>query len=731
MAKEIILKVKTEGGEESLKNINDINNAIKKLDEESKNLDLGSEAFENSKTQIEELKKKLEELSKSQSKLDDDMSKQAEEAASKRAERMERIGNNLQKFAAGLTDAFAGAFIALGAGEEDAKKFNETLQQGLGIAIGVKGGIEALVAAVELAGPAFEAFNAIMAANPIGVVVAAVAALAAGIYLLVKALNAEEKESEKLTKQLERQKNAAELLKAANANEVSILEAKLGLMKAKGASDEKILKAEKELYEVKRKGLQQELLQLELSTNITKARLQESLAEQSLTEAYYRKAAATAKALGQDKEANLLEMMANKVRLDDSKEITDQLQKDLTAVADLKTKLSVLDIQHETFVADVKTKNNEKAADKEKERIKELQKLRDEQLKLEAQELQEQLDNYNKYLDEQKALLQKQREEELDDDDNFYANKHSKAIKAAQNALIGDEDNLAKQRKLLDEQRQEEIRIAQQTGEDIAAINRKYAEADEKLVEESFKKKVATVNQYTQAVGTALNSVIGVFQAYAELQKQEQEQEAKERQEALDIRLQSLNETRDAELAKEGLTNEQKTAINQKYAQQEYELKLSEYNRNTDIKKKAFEQDKKLKIAQTVIATITGAVAAFTGSLQSIPAPYGLIVGALSAAAVTAMGAIQVAQISKQKFDAGTPPAAPKIAPQSSNVGDSSAGSGAQNAPKLYSIGQGDENTGVGGSGKREAQPIKAYVVSQEVTSSQNMNSVIERRASF
>jgi len=196
MAQEVIINVKTTGGEESLKSINDLKSAISKLEEESNNMDLGSEAFEDAKNNIDELKKKLEGLSKSQRKVDEEIGKSAEEAASKRAERMEKVGNNLQKFAAGLADAFAGAFIAMGAGEEDAKRMNETLQQGVGIAIGAKGAIEALVAGVELAGPAFEALNAIMAANPIGTVVVAVAALAAGIYLLVKAFEAEEKSSD-------------------------------------------------------------------------------------------------------------------------------------------------------------------------------------------------------------------------------------------------------------------------------------------------------------------------------------------------------------------------------------------------------------------------------------------------------------------------------------------------------------------------------------------------------
>lgn len=733
---EIVIKVTTEGGEKSLKNINDLKSAITQLETESANLDLGSEAFENSKKQIDDLKKKYQELAKSQQQLDAETADKANKAVEQHAQRAEKIGNNVQKFAAGLTDAFAGAFIALGASEKDAAKLNATLQQGVGIALGVKGGIEAIVAGVELAGPAFEAFNAIIAANPIGAVVLAIAALTAGIYLLSKALNSEEKESEKLTKQLEKQKAAADLLKAANANGTTILEAKIGLMKAQGASSAEILKAENDLYEAKRKGLEQDLVQLKLAANVTKAKLVEVLANESLTESYFKTAAALARSLGQEKEARIYEFAAKQEKLNNSKEVRDQLQKDLTAVAELKTELTVLDLQHKTAIAtaDAKDASDAKKRREDLKKIREdLKKERDQQLKDDAERLKAELDLINKGIAEQHAALEAQRESEIDDNDNFYALKHSKAIKAAEDDLIGDRDNLTKKRALLEQQRQEEIRIARLKGEDIAAINKKYVEADEALVDEAFKKKLEKVNQYTQAIGSALNSVVGAFQAYQDLQKQEQDQDTKERQEALDTQLTALSDTRDKELAKEGLTNDQKIAINNKYAQQEYELKLLEYNRNTEVKKKAFEQDKKLKIAQTVISTITGAVSALTGMISAIPGPVGIVLGAVAAAAVVATGAIQIAAINKQKFDAGTPPAPPKIQAPTDNIGGDTK-AGAQQGPDLYAI-NGDTNTGQGGSGKRtsnnNSEPIRAYVVTEDISASQNKNAVIERRSSF
>lgn len=56
------------------------------------------------------------------------------------------------------------------------------------------------------------------------------------------------------------------------------------------------------------------------------------------------------------------------------------------------------------------------------------------------------------------------------------------------------------------------------------------------------------------------------------------------------------------------------------------------------------ENYKGLKIAAALIDTIQGAISAFTAA-QSIPPPYGQIVGAINAAAVTAMGMMNIAKI--------------------------------------------------------------------------------------
>ena len=66
-----------------------------------------------------------------------------------------------------------------------------------------------------------------------------------------------------------------------------------------------------------------------------------------------------------------------------------------------------------------------------------------------------------------------------------------------------------------------------------------------------------------------------------------------------------------------------------------------------------FNQTKGSKIAVATIDTIQGALAAFMG-YQELPQPYGAILGAIQAAAVTAAGMAQIAQIKATQFnDAG------------------------------------------------------------------------------
>ena len=71
---------------------------------------------------------------------------------------------------------------------------------------------------------------------------------------------------------------------------------------------------------------------------------------------------------------------------------------------------------------------------------------------------------------------------------------------------------------------------------------------------------------------------------------------------------------------------------------------------STEDDVKAAERAKSIRIASATIDTISGAVGAFMQAVKSVPAPYGAILGAIEAAAVTASGLAQIQKIKSTKI---------------------------------------------------------------------------------
>lgn len=132
---------------------------------------------------------------------------------------------------------------------------------------------------------------------------------------------------------------------------------------------------------------------------------------------------------------------------------------------------------------------------------------------------------------------------------------------------------------------------------------------------------------------------------------------------------------------------------------------------NAESRKK-FEWVKKLQIAQATIQTISGAIAAFMGC-QSLGQPWGAIIGAVQAAAVTAAGIAEIAKIKSTKLD-----------------GSSSSSNSTRYAVATPSITDYVPEGTVNLTGGQETEdlanalsktPIKAYVVEAEVTAKQEL----------
>ena len=135
-----------------------------------------------------------------------------------------------------------------------------------------------------------------------------------------------------------------------------------------------------------------------------------------------------------------------------------------------------------------------------------------------------------------------------------------------------------------------------------------------------------------------------------------------------------------------------------------------EYNAES---RKKFEWVKRLQIAQATIQTISGAIAAFMGC-QSLGQPWGAIIGAVQAAAVTAAGIAEIAKIKSTKLDG-------------SGGGSSNSTRYAVATPSITDyVPQGTTNL----TGGQETQdlanalsktPIKAFVVESDVTAKQEL----------
>lgn len=136
-----------------------------------------------------------------------------------------------------------------------------------------------------------------------------------------------------------------------------------------------------------------------------------------------------------------------------------------------------------------------------------------------------------------------------------------------------------------------------------------------------------------------------------------------------------------------------------------------------------FETIKGLRIAVAVIDTIQGALAAFMG-WQDKGQPWGAIIGAVQAAAVTAAGIAQIAQIKNTKFGAGS----------SSSVGSVQMATVtpvmSDYQPEMTGVMTGQQETEELANAIT-SKPIRAYILEGDLQEAQARTAMRERESSF
>ena len=199
-------------------------------------------------------------------------------------------------------------------------------------------------------------------------------------------------------------------------------------------------------------------------------------------------------------------------------------------------------------------------------------------------------------------------------------------------------------------------------------------------------------------------------------------------------RLNSLAKNRDEDLAnldanlkaqlnQEGLTADQRTAIEQKFAQQKYNVQLKAFEQEEKIKKAQFNREKALRLAQVGIDTASAIV---KGIAQFGPPPSPAGIAAIASAGL--IGITQAMAIMNQQYQAGSAPSPPQLGAGGSagNLTGASASSFTANTnaqtTDLTTLGQ----------GQGQNIPVSQVVVLEsDITGTQNKVKLQEAKTSF
>jgi hypothetical protein len=299
------------------------------------------------------------------------------------------------------------------------------------------------------------------------------------------------------------------------------------------------------------------------------------------------------------------------------------------------------------------------------------------------------------------------------------ANDLSKAmIDASKKRLAAFEDELKAIQELLDEysgklfdkaEKEEPIRFFDYDFDDLdvdIAIDElldKNKKADQARID-----SVNRMADAAQAFGDILSGIAGIMDA--EFEKQMDVEQNKTT---------ALNNQLRERLANEQLSANERENIQFEIASNDEKLR----KKQEEIAKKRFKTEKAMRISIGLVDTAASALKAY-GSQLIVGDPSSFIRAKVAAGIATALGLAQVAMISKQQF-LGSASASP------AGLGGAAGGGAGVQAPDFNIVGQSASNQLAAAVKGQFQQPIKAYVVSKDVSTAQEMDRNIIGSASL
>lgn len=261
------------------------------------------------------------------------------------------------------------------------------------------------------------------------------------------------------------------------------------------------------------------------------------------------------------------------------------------------------------------------------------QKIADDQLKI----LQQQKEREEKIMSDMQAADDKAwdiEKSKMDLHAKYIKNEEDRAIAERENAYqteLYDLQNALDKKLLTEEEYQNAVKVATQ----------RFEEDRSKITMDADLKRLDHMIQQAQKVKDMVGQIFQVITDFENIRLQEIENNTNAELAALDKKYQD-------ELNKGNLNSEQKAALDKNYAKAKYDTELKAFNEMEKIKKRQFNRDKALRIAQVAIDT----AAAVSKSVAASPLTFGM---PWSAAAV-GIGLAQIAAIAATKYESGTAP---------------------------------------------------------------------------
>jgi hypothetical protein len=518
--------------------------------------------------------------------------------------------------------------------------------------------------------------------------------------------NTEEMEEKKLVAALKSGRAILEMQK----RKIAAYEDEIKLLKATGDADsDRAKQLEKTLKEVKQNSNDQYKENKKLKDDLDVLRIEETKAEEDAAKERADKAKARAEKRREaaKKEAERLAEIERKANEDRIKAEDEQFQLSLDLMKEGQEKELLQSTIKYDKMRDQAGKNKELLAEIDKqeaaERIAIVNKYTKEELDKIAEAEAKKRELRNKW----QRYLNSDQENELLDLDEWYKEQEKINSENLKNGNTTQEQYNAYELKLREDFRKKK-----------ADIDKKY---DEQTKANEIKAREESLKGVTDAIeGTqrGLDELKKVNELVNQIDQARLNSIAKNREEDLA----NLDANMQAQLNQEGLTADQRKKIEEKFAQQKYQVQLKAFNEEEKIKKAQFAREKALRLAQVGIDTASAIV---KGIAQFGPPPSPAGIAAIASASL--IGITQAMAIMNQKYQAGSAPTPPQL---SSGEGSSLSGAGASSFQANTNT-QTTDLTQLGQGQQGQTMTSQVVVLESDITNTQNKVQVQEAKSSF